>query len=224
MHGQHPPRTALPAAFALCALLAACGSGDNLPATAQADPCTGNALARVLPEGDHVASKPLQWRQCDSEQTVSACYASQAPCNRAPDSCEITLHDSAFALGRNDGPGSVGEVHAQAQSLILGMNRFTVEGGVSSHDNLLSMPELLAIRGGPPHLPVVDTLPTGDTYVVLVPAINQSDRQADLVAVIDDRFSLSISCREDIRDNEHARRMYGPYLNAMHFGRLPGRD
>mgnify|MGYP000742726569 CR=1 FL=1 len=58
---------------------------------------------------------------------------------------------------------------------------------------MLSMPEMLAGRGGPPHLPVVDTLPTGDTYVVLVPAINQRNRQADLVAVIDDRFSLRLN-------------------------------
>lgn len=221
MKGFRIRRTAgLAAAIVCCAMLASCGGNETGAMVDADDECKGNPLAPALPDEPEIASKAFRWRQCLGSQ-VSVCYSNEENCSSAADRCLITLHDALHGMRADVGSGADVTPHEHSQGLILGFSRVNVEMLVSNHDSLLELPEFLNQMGGPDHLPVIDTTASGDTYAIPVPSAQQGPRQGDLRSVIRDRYALTIECAEPIRDNPHARRIYGPFLGALKFSELP---
>lgn len=220
MNGLDIHRFAGALGIALCLSLAGCGGSDTGAIAEVDDACTDNPLAPALPDAAEIASKPFAWRQCLGAQ-VSACYSREENCSSATDRCLITLHDAKHGMRADVGSGAAVTPHEHGQALILGFSEMNVAMLVGTHDSLLEIPVLLEQIGGPPHLPVVDTTASGDTYAIPVPSADQQPRQGDLVSVIADRYALTIECAEPIRDNAHARAIYGPFLGALRLSELP---
>lgn len=204
--------------WALCVMLWGCGSEDTVSGIAEDDGCKDVALAQALPDRSEIASKQLVWKRC-SELQVNACYGEDRDCSRTANHCEISLHDSSVGVDR--GVESSGGIVEHGQSLILGFSRFNVDALVSTHERLLEMPQMLALRGGPPTLPVIGETTTGDAYGIQVPAASASPQRGGLISVIADRYVLEIKCSEPIRDHDHAKIIYEPFLGALRLGELP---
>lgn len=215
---QFPLRTPL-VSLALCALLAGC-AGEDSAAAVDDDECAGNPLAQVLPNKPEIASKPMVWRSCRPAQ-VSACYSREPDCARAPDRCLITLHDAAYGVRPDVADGGSISTHDHAQSMILAMSKMNVEMVAGTRESMLQFPEMLAQIGGPDYLPVADTLPTGDTYVITLPGGRRNPRRGELHSVIADRYALTIECGETLQNATHARRVYEPFLSELDFAKLP---
>lgn len=219
MKGRTYPNRAAFASLALCTLLAAC-AGEDTATVADDDGCRDVPLAQVLPNTPEVASKPMAWRSCRPAQ-VSACFSTEPDCARAADRCLITLHDAAYGVRPELADGGDISTHDHAQSMILAMSKINVDMVAGTRESMLQVPEMLAQIGGPEYLPVADTLPTGDTYVITLPGGRRNPRAGELHAVIAERYALTIECGEVLRNATHARRVYEPFLGELDFTRLP---
>ena len=54
-----------------------------------------------------------------------------------------------------------------------------------------------------------------------MPAKQEEPGSESLLAVINDRYALTIQCTEPVLDHDQADAMYRPYINALQLGNLP---
>lgn len=208
-------------AAATLALLAGCGTDTPSQEEAGDDGCADVALAAALPANRAIGARPLLWKQCSADK-VSARYGKEdLDTGVGDDHCTITLVDTRVAPSAGASAMGLDKSLDQAGSLALGVTRMNVEIIVETEKKLRADPQLLAMQGGPPTLPVVGRLGTGDPYGVWVPTAQDDPAPQSLIAVIGDRYTLDIECTEPVRNHDHAKHMYAPYVKALNLGALP---
>ncbi|MGQ4583306.1 hypothetical protein [Lysobacter sp. F60174L2] len=204
-------------ALATGLLLAGCTPGVEAEID---DACGEIPFAAALPSLEAIGSRPLLWKQCGVVE-VSARYGQEDPETGDGDHCTININDTRFQTP--DGAASVGadDAFEHGKSLMLGFSKMNVEMLVGARKGYLEEPVLLNARGGPSTLPVVGQLSNGDTYAIPVPAKQEEPGSESLLAVINDRYALTIQCTEPVLDHDQADAMYRPYINALQLGNLP---
>ena len=184
------------------------------------DACGEIPFAAALPSLEAVGGRPLLWKQCGTVE-VSARYGQEDPETGDGDHCTIDINDTRFQTP--EGAATVGADGAfeHGKSLMLGFSKMNVEMLVGSRKAYLEEPMLLDARGGPTTLPVVGQLSNGDTYAIAVPATGEEPGSESLLAVINDRYALTIRCTEPVLNHDQADAMYRPYVNALQLDKLP---
>lgn len=201
---------------AMLLLLGACGQSADTDDTVDAgdDGCSTIPMARALPPVDVISGKQLAWRQC-SEVEVVAFYGPEDT------GCEIHIADLQFENPPGSATVGAGAMFEQARAASMAMARISVEAVVEGRKSMESDPQIMAVFGGPPQLPVVDRTATGDTYVVLVPPVQTGPSQQPLLSVLRDRYSLRIECPDLVGTHDEARALYAPWLAATRLELLP---
>lgn len=179
--------------------------------------CVHHPLGQALPETDQIANRPLHARSCTGLNMATAFYGRQdVDGNRH--GCEISLFDGKPAPSEADQWIDT----AQMMQLNYTAAKASVDLIIGLREDLLQDPEQLALWGGPDHLPVVETLSTGDRYGIAVPSKLDPDPEASgLGAMLKDRYWLHIECDTPTPTHSKALQVYSPYVNALHLDRLP---
>ena len=205
-------------------LLAGCAGGSDVDGSVVeaeiGDACAAIPSAAALPSAQAIGSRPLLWKQCGVTQ-VSARYGHEAPDTSEGEHCTINIHDTGFQTPEAVAAVGAGEAVEHTKSMILGMSKMNVELLVRSREQFLAIPQMLAARGGPDHLPVVGQLSTGEPYVIGVPAKTRGATREILHAVIGDRYAMTIECTDKVVDHDSADALYRPYVDALHLDALP---
>ena len=202
-------------------MLAACNPAATPEVEADiGDACDRIPFAAALPSVEVIGSRPLLWKECGVAE-VSARYGQEDPETGDGDHCTIEIADTRFETP--DGAAAVGAVGAfdHGKSLMLNFSKVNVEMLVKSREGILNEPILLNMRGGPPTLPVVGQLANGDTYAIPVPASQEEPGSDPLLAVINDRYALTIECTDPVLNHDQAEAMYRPYAAALQLDKLP---
>lgn len=213
--GMTTPRSTA-VCLAAVLLLGACGQSTDTGGTADAgdDGCDTIPMARALPPVDVISGKQLAWRQC-SDVEVVAFYGPEDT------GCEVHIADLQFENPPGSAAVGAAAMFEQARAASMAMARISVETVVEGRRSMENDPQILAVFGGPAHLPVVDRTATGDTYVVLVPPAQAGPSQQPLLSVLRDRYSLRIECPDLVGTHDEARALYGPWLAATRLDLLP---
>lgn len=214
-------RASLVHVLGTCGLLAlaGCTPGDVSEAVVD-DSCEAIPFAAALPSVGSIGTKPLIWKQCGPAE-VSARYGHEDPETGEGDHCTIDIADARFQTPGAATAVGAGGAFEHGKSLILAFSRMNVEMLVEARKGLLAEPVMLDLRGGPTTLPVVGQLASGDTYAIPVPDKQEEPGSEILMAVIKDRYALTIQCTEPVIDHDQAEALYRPYLAALQLGKLP---
>lgn len=220
------PRS-ITSASALCVAVAllgvGCGAVSSAP-TAGADSeeatdtCDGVALAQVLPGARSVAGHPLVSMDC-SDIGVAAFYGTQNGDEQL--GCSINLADTDFRDPQGSAALGMDGLFKQNRHLLKEMFKANVAIIAEARSMYEREPIALEARGGPSTLPVVATMPTGETWVVNVPDKYSEPTVSPLMSQLKNRYNLTVECSESVRTHDHAQTLYAPWAGALNLRALP---
>lgn len=184
-----------------------------------ADACIGHPLVRALPSATRVAGLTRKSVDC-SWAGVHALYGGDA--GGTTRDCVIAIVDSRAEIPPELAQPEGIELARDALAFDQATHRAAIQLQIAHRDQMLGGGQFLEMIGGAQHLPVVDTLPGGDRYVIPVPTVQDAPTEESLTALLhNERYGLSITCSEKITDQASARARYAPWIEALNFEALP---